>query len=205
MRSVQTVKCQVSRLKKVNDGTMTIDDSETAQELCNYFGSVFVKDNSKSDPSAEEPKTQDHNGSQTETEIHFDYDLVRKKLLHLQEDKSPGPDGIHPLVLKRCTEVLATPLSIIFQKSYTDGKIPNDWKLANISPIHKKGSKDEPENYRPISLTSVVSKVMESIIKEKVTGVLDNRDCINCNQHGFWSFLPYESARDPRSLDKTSG
>jgi len=184
MRSVQTVKCQVSMLKKV-DGTMTTDDSESAQELCNYFGSVFVKDNTKSDPFAEEPKTQDRNGSQTKTEIQFDYDLVRKKLSHLQEDISAGPDGIHPIVLKHCTEVLATPLSIIFQKSYADGEIPNDWKLANISPIHKKGSKNKSENYRPISLTSVVCKVMKSIIKEKITGVLDNRKLINCNQHGF--------------------
>jgi len=179
MRSVQTVKCKVARLKRA-DGSLTSDDSETAQVLCNYFGSVFVKENVMPDHPAD--MQQD---SQNEPEIQFSYDSVHSKLVHLQESKSMGPDGVHPIVLKRCADVLATPLSMIFQKSYAEGKIPNDWKLADISPIFKKGSKSEPGNYRPISLTSVVSKVMESIIKEEITDVLTDRDWISHNQHGF--------------------
>ena len=86
-------------------------------------------------------------------------------------------------MLKYCSKSLAHPLSILFELSYNTGDLPTDWKNANIVPIHKKGSKEDIENYRPISLTSLVIKVFERIIKEellyKTSHLLDDR------QHGF--------------------
>ena len=79
-------------------------------------------------------------------------------------NKSPGPDGIHPLVLKHCSHELAPILKVIFTQSLNTGSIPSDWLMANITPVYKKGNKDLPVNYRPISLTSVCSKVMEHVI-----------------------------------------
>jgi len=64
--------------------------------------------------------------------------------------------------------LVSKPLTVIFQESYCSGIVPNDWKLADISPLFKKGSKSDPGNYRPVSLTSVVCKVMESIIRDTV-------------------------------------
>ena len=65
------------------------------------------------------------------------------------------PDGIHPRMLKELAGLLAKPLSIIYQQSWLTGEVPKDRRLANVTPIYKKGWKDDPGNYRPISLTLV--------------------------------------------------
>ncbi|KFV61625.1 RNA-directed DNA polymerase from mobile element jockey, partial [Dryobates pubescens] len=95
-------------------------------------------------------------------EIHEE--LVRALLSHLDTHKSVGPDGIHPRVLRELADELAKPLSIIFLQSWLTAEVPDDWKRANVVPIHKKGRMEEPGNYRPVSLTSVPGKVMEQIM-----------------------------------------
>ena len=87
----------------------------------------------------------------------FDIDLnrsrVQKLISNVNSNKTSGPDGIHGKILKNCSESLAYPLSLIFKISYITGSLPKEWKLANVVSIHKKGSKDDIKNYRPISLT----------------------------------------------------
>jgi len=116
-----------------------------------------------------------------------------KHLQKLAEDKSAGPDNIHPMLLKKCATAIAEPLSIIFNKSFADGHVPADWKKANIVPIYKKGPKTDPANYSPVSLTSVSCKIMEAIVKEKLTQLLEENKAISDLQHG--SILPYQLAR----------
>ncbi|GAB0208774.1 mitochondrial enolase superfamily member 1 [Grus japonensis] len=102
--------------------------------------------------------------------------MVSDLLHHLDTHKSMGPDGIHPRVLRELVEVLIKPLSIIYQQSRLTGEVPVDWRLANVTPIHKKGQKEDPGNYRPVSLTSVLGKVMEQIILSAITRhVQDNK------------------------------
>ncbi len=72
--------------------------------------------------------------------------------------KSPGPDGIHPKVLRETEEELLKPLTTVFKQSLREGKLPKDWKLGNITALFKAGSKSKCENYRPISLTSIPGK-----------------------------------------------
>ncbi|KAK4821781.1 hypothetical protein QYF61_002197 [Mycteria americana] len=88
-------------------------------------------------------------------------ELVCELLQQLDPYKWMGPDNIHPRVLRELADVIVRLLSIIFDKSWTSGDIPEDWKKANVTPIYKKGLKKHPGNYRPISLTSVPGKVME--------------------------------------------
>jgi len=107
------------------------------------------------------------------------------KLQKLHEEKSPGPDGIHPKLLKECAEVLAKPLSILFETSFDTATLPKDWRRANIAAIFKKGNRSDRKNYRPVSLTSVPCKVMEGIIKEKLTHFLESNSLLCNEQHGF--------------------
>ena len=85
--------------------------------------------------------------------ITFTVDQVRVKLLKFRGNKSAGAEGFHPMVMRQCASELAVPLCTVFQESYESGQLPLDWKLANISAIFQKCSKD-PRNYSPASLTS---------------------------------------------------
>ena len=81
--------------------------------------------------------------------------------------------------------MIAKPLADIFSASFEQGVIPADWRKANVSPIHKKGRKDSPNNYRPVSLTSVPCKIMESIVRDAVVEHLETNTLISDHQHGF--------------------
>ena len=96
-----------------------------------------------------------------------------------------GPDEIHQRVLRELAEVIAEPFSIICQCSLLTGEVPEDWRLANVTPISKKGCREDPGNYRPVSLTSVPGKIMEQIVlREIMWHVWDNQG-IRPSQRGF--------------------
>ena len=146
-------------------------------ELCRYCGKDFVKEGCWMDDSG--VYVGSANLSVTVTE-----EFVLKALNKLKCDKSPGPDSIHPKLLREAAAEVVKPLTLIFQKSISEGKLPDDWKKANITPIYKKGSRSEAGNYRPVSLTSVVCKLLESIIRDQILGYL-NQIVFTKAQHGF--------------------
>ena len=92
--------------------------------------------------------------------ITFEESSICNKVKKLNVSKSPGTDQIFPVVLNRCVEELAGPLKALFIKSFQSGQVPQDWLGANVISIYKKGHHSKPGNYRPISLTSQVCKVM---------------------------------------------
>ncbi|CAM5095626.1 unnamed protein product, partial [Natator depressus] len=112
-------------------------------------------------------------------------EVVRDYLEKLDVHKSMGPDELHPRVLKELADVIAEPLAIIFENSWRMGEVPDDWKKANVVPIFKKGKKEDPGNYRPVSLTSVPGKIMEQVLKESILKHLDESKVIRNSQHGF--------------------
>ena len=121
-------------------------------------------------------------------DFHFYPDQISNILKDIETNKSSGPDGITGTVLKKCSSSLSYPLSILFNISFASGQLPQDWKLANVVPVHKKGDKADIENYRPISLTSLVIKVMEKIVRNELYSKC--KDLINDKQYGF---LPNKS------------
>ena len=73
----------------------------------------------------------------------------------------------------------------IFNRSLESGQVPEDWRVANVTPLFKKGSREELGNYRPVSLTSVVGKVLETLIKDQMRNYLNKYKLIEGSQHGF--------------------
>ena len=98
------------------------------------------------------------------TDLHIDVKGVEKLLSDIKPHKANGPDNIPNLVLKNCATALAPGITLIFQKSIDSGTLPKDWTDANVAPVFKKGDRNLAENYRPVSLTSVLSKTLEHII-----------------------------------------
>ena len=99
--------------------------------------------------------------------------------------KASGPDLISTRFLKETADVIAPLLQIIFKVSLNSGEVPSDWKIANVTPIFKKGDRCLPQNYRPISLTSTVSKVLEHIISSHIMEYLENNHILYDLQYGF--------------------
>ncbi|KFP57230.1 hypothetical protein N322_11630, partial [Cariama cristata] len=117
----------------------------------------------------------DRGGEQNNPPI-IQEEAVSDLILHLDTNNSMGPDGIHSRILKELADVLAKLLCIIYQQSWLTGEVSDDWRLANVIPIYKKGRKEDQGNYRPVSLTLVPGKVMEQIILSEITShVKDNQ------------------------------
>ncbi len=112
-------------------------------------------------------------------------DIIMKKLVSLKPDKAPRIDSMYPVVLKEVAGAICEPLSVIFRKSLVEADVPEDWRRANVTPLFKKGAKCKPENYRPVSLTSVISKVFESIMRDAIVVHLKRHKLVKDSQHGF--------------------
>lgn len=162
-------------------------DSVTTEETCDifneYFTSVFSQETMNNMP---EPvavfvgEEEDRLGS-----LRVNRDDVVRALKRVREDKAAGSDEMSPRIITKITDSIADPLCNIFNSSLSDGIVPDDWKRANVTPIHKNGSRLQASNYRPISLTSQLCKTMETILREKLVGHLEGLELVYDTQHGF--------------------
>ena len=118
-------------------------------------------------------------------EISIDLNGVLKLLSNLKPDKAAGPDEIKPVVLKKLRHKIAPIICLLFERSLSTGVLPSDWTKARVSPLFKKGGKGNPANYRLISLTCILCKVMEHIIASNLARHLNNHQIMYELQHGF--------------------
>ncbi|KAK4827211.1 hypothetical protein QYF61_015239 [Mycteria americana] len=130
------------------------------------------------------PELEDRVGEQNNPPI-IEEEAVDDLLHHLDTHRYMGLDGIHLRVLRELVEELAKPLSITYQQSWLTGEVPGDWRLANVTPIYKKGWKEDLGNYRPVSLTSVPGKITEWIILSALNRHVQANQVIRHSQHGF--------------------
>ena len=165
---------------KVGDDIIE-DDAGKARVLLQQFSSVFTVE---SPDSPEFPSRVIHEEDQ---DLSINVEEVEKKLKELNVNKSAGPDGIHPRVYRELSSAIALPLCTIFNKSLSECKIPNSWRTATVSPIYKKGNKQVPENYRPVSLTSIASKILESFVREHLICHMKTNNLLSSKQFGFLS------------------
>ena len=110
---------------------------------------------------------------------------IQKVLNKLKENKSPGMDKLSPKYIKELSSSLLTPLQHIFALSLLTGKVPTDWKKAQISAIYKKGGTTLAGNYRPVSLTSIISKVMETLVRNHIMNYMFDNSLFSNKQFGF--------------------
>ena len=156
-------------------------DLDKAHAFNMYFHSVYLPSKDLTMPSS---VSVNSNLSSIDISIHD----TLTALIELDPRKSKGIDGIGPLVLKQCATPLCTPINHLFVKSLQFSSIPSEWKVHCITPVYKSGDKSLVENYRPISLMCIVSKVLERLIYDQVSVFLS--DSISPSQ---FSFLPAKS------------
>ena len=161
------------------DGTVATSPQAKAETLNNFFASVFTIEDLNSIPPAPTYNFEDEVCS-----IHITPDVVKEKLQSLKPNKSAGHDKWHPYFLREIADVICLPLSILYQKSLKEGA-HESWKKAIIAAIYKKGKKCDPRNYRPVNLTSVISKLMESIVRDAMVEHLIKNNLFTEDQHGF--------------------
>lgn len=165
---------------KYDDNSITDSDQEKCELFNKFFTSVFTKEDCTSIPMYQ------WDGCHLPlTDITITSAVVLDKLSHLNPTKAPGPEGWPIICLKESAQELCTPLSILFTKSLASSALPKCWKEAMITPVYKKGDRSYVGNYRPISLTSPLCKIMESIIKDNIQEHLIVNNVISPLQHGF--------------------
>jgi hypothetical protein len=164
-----------------NKEEVTSDNQETANVLSEYFGSVFLQE-----PPGNWTLPENTHPIMN-CDVTINEEIVKKLLKEVNPTKSAGPDGIHPRILHELHLELSKPLTLIFNSSLSQRAVPQAWKEANITAIHKKGDKRSASNYRPVSLTSVICKLMEKIIRKKIMQHLSENNILSNRQYGFIS------------------
>ena len=163
-------------------GNLTETEEEAAKALNEYYQSVFTADEASTEPPDFPEKTH-----KRLSDVTFMEETVEDMLSSRDPNKAAGPDGIESRILKECAAELVPILSVLFRKSLDGGEVPEAWKEANIVPIHKTETKAKMSNFRPVALTSVVSKVCEKILCLTIMAFLTRNDLISQQQHGFVS------------------
>ena len=158
--------------------SLRYDDKEKAEILQRQFLSVFSPEDATTPILAPKVNTHIENMSIPEK-------TVLGKLKTINVNKSIGPDDIHPRILFELADLLSAPITTLFNRSIQGEELPADWKLQFVSPIYKKGQRSRAENYRPISLTCILCKMLESMVRSEVLTHLLTTGVLSKRQFGF--------------------
>ncbi|BHF62023.1 hypothetical protein SprV_0100500400 [Sparganum proliferum] len=167
---------------KDDNGVEITENSEKTELLGQYFASVFTRETEFRSHSAS-------NAVETACPVLdstlFPTAVVERELKNLKEAKCSVPDNIPAKFLKELANELSKPLAHIFRSSFELGRLPSEWKTANIFQIYKGGARTNANNYRPVSLTCICCKIMEAIVKKATMEFLEQGHLLSDLQHGF--------------------
>jgi len=183
VRSKTRTKDRVGPLRNNKNELITENDG-MCKILNDFFSSVFTDEDKEKNLPEVKLRYQEDDILML-TDITITPEIVARKLKKLGAHKAPGIDGFVPVLLIKNADVLSVPLCDIYKETLRSGCVPMDWKRANVSAIFKKGARDSAGNYRPVSLTSHVCKVLESIIRDSIVEHLQKYRLIEKSQHGF--------------------
>ena len=156
----------------------------TAREKSDVFCKTFAEKCHLPDADDLAPNL-DQSTTASIDSITFKPKAVHRLLKQLSPDKATGPDEIPARILKECSAELASPLCRLFHLCFSQGVFPSQWKTARVTPIHKRDSKSDPTKYRPISLLSIISKVMEAAVNQQLQSYFFQNSLISHRQFGF--------------------
>ncbi|CAH8595529.1 unnamed protein product [Heterobilharzia americana] len=164
----------------IMDNGILYDNPLQISELFGYqFASCFTQEDEIKVIGA--PSTPTHSIST----VLFSKQNISLAIASLRTSYSAGPDGIPTILLKRGGEDIPLILLKLFNTSLSSGNYPENWKLSYICPKHKCGPTSNIENYRPINITSVVSRTMEKVIVKAVVDYMTTNQLLSPAQHGF--------------------
>ena len=163
------------------DGSLALTDSDKAETL----NSFFVKVGTYDDGNLPESRNWENRSSNLIDTVEFNVCEVKAIINKLKISSSPGPDGFPPCLFKNLINNIAVPLCCLFRLVIFFNVVPSMWKVANVTPIFKKGSSSDPGNYRPISITSIICKIFEAVVKLRLISFLNSNNLLNESQHGF--------------------
>lgn len=179
----RTLSSHVSdiQLKDPNTGNLVTDPALVAEVLAERFQTVYTLETMERFPFLPDKLRRVEEFSS----INITEDLVVEAINNMKMDASPGPDNIPVIFIKNCLPSIQKYLSAAFNNTIVNGIIPESWLTAHVIPIYKKGSKLEPLNYRPISLTCSLSKILEKILTKALINFVLTNKIITQDQHGF--------------------
>ena len=177
---IKSKRCENTGIAPLmEDGILQSDSATKSNMLNDQFVSVFINEDSSDLPDLD---TSPH---PTVPSFSIDCKGERKLLVNIKPHTACGPDNLPAFLLKEAADELAPIFCLLFNATLHQGKIPHAWKSADVTPIYKKGDKHRPENYRPISLTSIVCKTAEHIIHSQIIHHLDNHNMLTECQFEF--------------------
>jgi len=158
----------------------TIDNARKAEILNSAFCGSQQSDNGLL-PTFDRRK----NATKNLDTINFEQSIIYRTVRRIKPKMSSDPDGYCPFLLTKLLPSISGPLSIIYQSFMSAGNIPDSWKISIITPLFKKGAASDPNNYRPVAITSIFSKLMERVIVSQTSNHLKELGLISKEQHGF--------------------
>lgn len=163
----------------LDDRQQPLSDAECSSVFNTFFTSVFTSQDHSDIPVAPE------HDYPFMAPIDISVDGIACLINELKKTSACGIDDINTKLLKNTVSISSVILYHIFKQSLSSGVLPTDWKIAKVIPIFKTGDKRKPENYRPISLTSVSCKLLEHIIASHIYTHLEKNNFFFQKQHGF--------------------